>query len=283
MRCSQAAQVLVTGLLRQARENNDVSHSVVLTDILPVLADRMEPIDASCMYTKLSLDLASTLANKGEFPPGLSNWLAAIAKRLGPNELRAAGNPVLRVLSSAIEKEKTADARASLAWALAPLAERLGTRRRPPRFARPWLTDLVKSMQKAPDATARAALIGGLAALTLRLAPEQAIQTVRLLAARIESDRDCWNHLTTNDTLVQPIYILFSMLDASDAAKAAARLLVAALSQEKDTRNRLSLAAVLCCLAARMDAADAGKTCGPVIDDMAKAASCDKTGLRLLS
>ena len=71
-------------------------------------------------------------------------------------------------------------------------------------------------------------------------------------------------------SLPTTFYYLFTQLDASDAG-AAARLLVAALAEEKDQRVRASLGAGLCCIAGRMEAEEAARVCGPVAGEMATA------------
>ena len=40
---------------------------------------------------------------------GLADWIAGIAKRVDPADLRAPGNSVIQILTTALEKEKAAD------------------------------------------------------------------------------------------------------------------------------------------------------------------------------
>ncbi len=269
LRCRQAAQILVNGLLRKSRTNTLFANNMLLPEVLPALSDRMEPIEASRMYAKLSYDLAVMLANEGgaEAPQALTNCLATIAKWLPSTELPVGENSVTQILRTAIEREKFADARANLAWGLAPLAERLGPAEAA-KICRPIAEDLLRSIQKESNPNERVLLIRGLGALTLRFAPDQAVQVVRLLAARIEINGD-WENGYEYGSLVKHVYYVFKELDSSDSGKAA-WLLVAALAQEKDAKIRSSLAAGLCSLADRMDSAEAVKVCGPVVAEMAR-------------
>ncbi len=73
-----------------------------------------------------------------------------------------------------------------------------------------------------------------------------------------------------DNSLVTVFYYVFTDLDPFDA-ESTAKLLVAALAQEKDSAIRATLAAGLCRLAERMSPAEAGRVCGPVVDEMARA------------
>ena len=266
---------LVTALLEKADNTNPTALDRLSEDApsaLSSLANHMEPIEASRMHTKLARGLATMLATtaKGEDSQvRLANWIAEIARRIDPADLRSPGSPAIETLTTAVEEEKAGVGRANLCWGLAPLAERLGPDEAD-KICRPPAEELVRSFQTETNGESRKSLVRGLAALTIRLAPKRAIQTVRLFAARMEKDGDWARDSIDGNSLKYQFYYLFGALDAHDA-RVAARLLVSALAEEKDPGIRLSLAAGLCRIAERMESADAAKICGPVVAEMAAA------------
>ncbi len=238
---------------------------------LNVAADRIDPTEARRLYSRLAERLALTVqkGTKADDRDGPIAWLAAIAKRVDPAEMQRSGNPVIQILKTAVQGEKTPEARASIAWGLAPLSERLG-REKAAEICEPLAENLIASIGTTSSKNARVALIRGISALTIRLAPAQAIGVVRLIAARMEESGDWLLDPGDNGSLPTTFYYLFNELDVSDR-KGAAKLLVAALADEKDTRIRASLGTGLCCIAVGMDPEEAARVCGPVAGDMAMA------------
>ncbi len=128
--------------------------------------------------------------------------------------------------------------------------------------------NLIGSIGTTPSKSSMNALIVGISALTVRLAPAQAIRVVRLIAARMEESGDWLLNPGDNASLATTFYYLLNELDGSDASTAA-KLLVAALADEKEPRIRASLGAGLCCIAGRMRPEEAAMVCGPVAGEMA--------------
>jgi tRNA A-37 threonylcarbamoyl transferase component Bud32 len=237
-------------------------------EILDPILDRMGPVEASPLCAELSRRLAVALEQsaKPEERANLAMCVAALAKRLNPSELLKSGCPEVHTLKAVFDKEKLGDARGKLAWGLAPLAERLGSEEAA-RICRPLAQDLELSLQTETSSIAKVAVIRGLAATATRLAPEQSVHIARFLAARMEHEGDWARQVGEDSSLVNNFYYLLGGLDASDAGKAA-RILTAALTQEKDAKIRSWLGAGLCLVADRMDSADAAVVCSPFVEDM---------------
>lgn len=104
--CAIAANTLVAAVLLETGKSDatDLRHFLMQApSTLSSLSDRMEPIEASRMYARLSHGLATMLANapKTEVSHvGLADWIAAIAQRVDPADLRAPGNSVIQVLTT---------------------------------------------------------------------------------------------------------------------------------------------------------------------------------------
>ncbi len=96
---------------------------------------------------------------------------------------------MIQRLKEIAETAKDPESRASLAWALAPVAERLG-QEESAKVCGPLAELLVHSVQAARTESARVGIIRGLAALAIRLEPEKAVEIVRFIAARIDEGRD---------------------------------------------------------------------------------------------
>jgi len=267
---ADARQVATTILEAFVRES-DPSVRANLAQLLITMTDRVEPTGSGHLFARLSENLAHTLEKSAANVDGGSAaaLLAIIAKRLDPAELRLPGNPVIPTLRGIAEKTNDPESRALLAWGLAPLAERLG-REESAKICGPLAESLIHSVRAARNENARVGIIRGLAALAIRLAPEKAVEVVRLIAASVEEGKDWGRAEGDSNSLVTVFYYLFNDLDASDSTSAA-KLLVAALAQEKDSTIRATLGAGLCRLAERMNPAEAGRVCGPVIDEMAAA------------
>jgi serine/threonine protein kinase len=265
---AEVAQSITNAL---AHETDRSKRDRMMQDLTSV-SSRMNRIDANRLFSKLSQKLVAAFERieKDDDKSSLVSVFETIANRLEPAEFRQTGDPVIRFVRTAFEKEKDADARANLAWVLAPLAERTGSEEAA-KICRPLAENLTASMQQETDNAAKCAFIRGLAALVIRLSPDQAVRTVRLLAARMESEGD-WARVanTHNSSLVDTFYIIFQGLDKSDAGRAA-RLLASAIAQEKDTKVRSWMGAGLCLIAQRMDPAETGQNCGPVVDSMTTA------------
>ena len=265
-----AHQVATTTLEALIRES-DPTVSENLTQLLITLSDRGDPAESGRLYGRFSEDLARILEKSAANADGNSAvaLLAKIAKRLDPTDLRLPGNPVIPTLRRIAEKTEDPENRARLAWGLAPLAERLGQEESAKICGR-LAQSLVHSVQVARNESAKVRIIRGLAALAVRLAPDKAVEIVRLIAAGVEEGKDWAGVYVDPNSLVTVFYNLFNDLDAFDSTNAA-KLLVAAIAQEKDAAIRATLGAGLCRLAERMTPAEAGRVCGPVVDEMARA------------
>ena len=85
--------------------------------------------------------------------------------------------------------------------------------------------------------------------------------------------------LYEESSVANTYYDLVQGLSPGDAGRAA-RLLSAALAEEKDARVRRWLIAGLCLMAERMDGTECGEVCGPFAKEMAEAVTVRKEAYR---
>jgi len=195
---------------------------------------------------------------KADLPEHLiSAWTKHLTQIVG----RLRPDMAARLLLAALERKPSWNS----AKALAPLAERFG----PEEPSRIWLS-AAESLSSDQTKTKRfdpgSSWINGMGALVIRLPPDMAARTARLLAGVAES----------RGGRAYDFYNLLTSLDSDDAARVA-RVLVAAIGQEKDPKIGWWLAAALCLVAEKMDPAEAARVCGPAVVEMGKAVATRKS------
>jgi hypothetical protein len=228
---------------------------------------RMKPVDGRQFCAEMSRMLAEVLkgfedrAQLTQF----TQYLRAFEKLLKQDDQRLMWRSPIQVLMMYFGKEKGVDAIGSLA----PLAECLG-RDEAARFCGLKAEELASDLKRESDPDAQASIIHVLLELVIRLAPRQADQTVRLLAARAQREGDGKpKSIYDSGSVTSNLYWTVNNIDAGDAAKAA-RVIVSALGGEKDAGIRSWLLAGLCLVAKRMEPSEAAGICGPVAREMAE-------------
>jgi hypothetical protein len=268
----KVGQVLADGV-RAFHASQSAEYSVLqgLSEVL----SRMDPIVASWVSAPLSERLGQALATTTDAreTTNLASSLSQIARRLDPAQVRQSDSSVIPLLRKALDQEKLGAARGDAAWALAPIAERLGPSEAA-GICQPMAVVLEGAIKEETNRKTKVALIRGLTAMVIRIAPGPAIRTTRWLAARMEQEGD-WAREPHHSSLAGSFYWIFQGLNTAEAGKSA-RLVVAALGQEKDAKVRTWLLIGLCLIAERMDAADAGTVCGPVAKEVAESVTSTK-------
>ena len=144
------AGIFLKKLLREPSVNT----SQPMPQALIALSDRIDPIEARRFYSRLAERLALTVQKRtnADDQKGSIAWLAAIAKRIDSGDLQQPGNQVIQILKTAVESEKSPEARASFAWGLARFRRGL-VEREPPGSAGPWLRTLSPRSEQLPVKT----------------------------------------------------------------------------------------------------------------------------------
>ena len=253
------------GILEAAlnTEKVDTSTLVIFGEKLVTVAERLDPVEARHLRDVVARKFATALETekKGDLTIQLSLAFARLAKRLKPGEDSEIWKTAARMFAAKFAVEKADGIRGNLAWGLGPLAEFLG-KDEAARVCLPSADNLAEALKqvRVRDDMAWRSVLRGLGALSIRLAPEQAARTVRLLAATIQREPN---------SLEENFQSLLYALDSSDAARAA-RVLVAAIGQEKDPKIRWWLCGGLCLTAERMKEEEVGEVCGIVGKEMAE-------------
>ncbi len=232
---------------------------------LRAVINAMSPDDDAAIFPTAALSLADALSREAD-NDNLASGLATLAKAWrAPNPSDV--GPVVQSLATALKAEKDPARRGRLAWALAPLADRLSeeeSTRICLAAAESLSSDWTKTNKLEPDQ----GWIRGLAEMTIRVPKDIATRAARLVATIAESAPNSGQNL----------YRVLDGLDADDAARTAP-VLVAALGQENDPSIRWWLGAGLCMAAEKMDPEKAARLCGPVVEDMGKAVTAEKGSL----
>jgi hypothetical protein len=143
------------------------------------------------------------------------------------------------------------------------------------RICQPTAEVLSSALERDTTEEARSSVIRGLAAMSIRLSPDRAVQTVRLLATIANKAAEPARRGDRIGLIDNCLYELRLSLDPVDARRAA-QILVRAIAQEQDAKVRWWLAAGLCLVAEKMDPSEAPQICGLAAKDMADALVTEK-------
>jgi hypothetical protein len=215
------------------------------------LFSRLDPVDSERIGTKLMGRVAAKLEEALEVNDlnlnTINGFLGSIGRGLNLPNPRTGWLPPIQALNRAIARQQKVEDRATLAWGLGLMADRLGPEEAA-KVCLPVAEVLTKGIEEDVDMLKGFSPIGSLAAMSLWLPPDQAAKVIRLLAARAEKEQ-------ANFSSISEFYLLINHLSEEDAGRAA-RVIVSALAGEKDAKVRWSLGAGLCLVAERMKPAE---------------------------
>lgn len=192
-----------------------------------------------------------------------ASFLAAMSKQVEMARPEQAWAPAVATLASAVAEVPDHEARGQIAWALAPLAERLG-RDEADRICSPIAESLTAMLDKEPVDGQSLPLARGLGALMLRVPPDQAARIARALAATAQRTA------RFNSGMAYQIHSILADLDGDDALRVV-RILALAVAQEEAPEVRWFLAAALSFAVRQIDGEQAAKACGPIARRLAEA------------
>ena len=231
-----------------------------LTQYLSKVCESLEATERSRVHTDLARRLATILLSSPSSKDRtvLATTLGAIANYLARSDVSHASQPVVQIFRKTLSAEKDAEVRATLAWGLAHgLGRSVGAEAA--EILQPVLSDLIESLRGASRNEVKARLVRGLMALAVRVPPDQAISAVRFLAAYLNQQGDQFPEDSSGISLME--YIPSDTWPEASDATATSKLVLAAITQEKDVNFRHSLVSTLIFITYFMDPFDVNEAC----------------------
>jgi hypothetical protein len=235
--CRQAARALIAAF---GRETNVGTRSFLAEDVVS-LVGRLDKVEAAQICGQAAQVLADAFAREMDADARfvLASALAKVSARVDPTEATRIRSPAARVLAGAIQRELSSSARNSLAQGLV------------------WLAGLMDQSEDSSD----------FVPVGQKLLFNRWMDVFEVSNALVEA--------LTREPSANLRNGLASLAGRSDPAGAtriygqAALVLAAALENEKDIRERYTLAVGLRSLAGRFDPADAPRICGQAARSLA--------------